>query len=408
MEIQLTVALFLKKLQKTGISQRTCCEYQHELERFTAFFTAGDIYDFKNDGVVELFDDFFYQRTLQLSVRHRNTISYKFRRYFHFLHKKRIVKNNTLTMIRYIARTVKSSPSGTVFREMRKLDTLLSSTAAIGYLRDRFDSLKKEMLLIAGDHPEISATLFQQYEDKIENITNKSRELFDKRLDELIRVGAFLSGQDLSVFQTELSGLAKNLKKFGREIYKINMLFETKQETDNQIFPDLQRRIQRTEKMVKELLDLKNELKSGANLQLIKNLLPVLDGFAEALATIPGQELSSSSVDSTQKEKKFWQKIFLSRNAGNEALPEAVQTWREGLELIYRRLLKVLQDEGVRPILSVGGKFDPQQHIAVGVENNQDIPAGYISREHLKGYKKGQQIIRYAEVIVVKQQEKNL
>ena len=51
----------------------------------------------------------------------------------------------------------------------------------------------------------------------------------------------------------------------------------------------------------------------------------------------------------------------------------AAQAYRDGLELIYRRLLDLLAQRGVKPIEAVGTDFDPHLHQAVVYEPSPAI-----------------------------------
>ncbi|MFQ6054024.1 MAG: nucleotide exchange factor GrpE [Candidatus Bathyarchaeia archaeon] len=45
--------------------------------------------------------------------------------------------------------------------------------------------------------------------------------------------------------------------------------------------------------------------------------------------------------------------------------------------------------------------------MAVGVERISEVPENIITEEQRKGYKRGNQVIRYAEVVVAKRAIKN-
>ena len=45
---------------------------------------------------------------------------------------------------------------------------------------------------------------------------------------------------------------------------------------------------------------------------------------------------------------------------------------REGVELIYKKMTKILEDEGVEAIETEHQKFDPYKHEALMTENNED------------------------------------
>jgi molecular chaperone GrpE len=114
----------------------------------------------------------------------------------------------------------------------------------------------------------------------------------------------------------------------------------------------------------------KLEFFTTANEDLIKNLLPVLDDFERA------------------------QKTFTSES-------EEVIPLKQGVELVYNKLARVLEQKGAKPMKSIGETFNPDLHEAV-----TQFPAptaeqkGKVIDEIEKGYFLGEKVIRYAKVVV--------
>ena len=75
---------------------------------------------------------------------------------------------------------------------------------------------------------------------------------------------------------------------------------------------------------------------------------------------------------------------------------------RQGVELILKKLLKLLEDEGVRPIESVGKPFDVAYHDALLQVENEAVAPGMVMEEHEKGYCLNDRVLRHAKVIVSK------
>jgi molecular chaperone GrpE len=115
----------------------------------------------------------------------------------------------------------------------------------------------------------------------------------------------------------------------------------------------------------------KTETAQYATAGLVKKLLPVLDDFDRALASIP------------EAERK-----------GNK--------WVEGVELIARKLHNILEQEGVAPIEALGQPFDPNLHEAVAFEDNSGggDHADTVSEVFSKGYMLRDRVIRPAMVKV--------
>jgi hypothetical protein len=84
--------------------------------------------------------------------------------------------------------------------------------------------------------------------------------------------------------------------------------------------------------------------------------------------------------------------------------PEAgtLTAWLDGQRLLRDRLLAILEAEGVKPIPTVGQPFDPYLHVAVGTVRDESRPDGQIVGEERRGYAAGEQVLRYAEVVVVR------
>ncbi len=84
----------------------------------------------------------------------------------------------------------------------------------------------------------------------------------------------------------------------------------------------------------------REELRRFGNVSLIINLLPVLDDFERAF----------SSLDSNL----------------------AGLSWFDGIYLIYRKLQQLLENSGVKPIVTEGQDFDPRFHEAVAHVDGED------------------------------------
>ncbi len=74
----------------------------------------------------------------------------------------------------------------------------------------------------------------------------------------------------------------------------------------------------------------------------------------------------------------------------------------EGIEMVYRELLKVLEKNGVKRIEAVGEPFDPEIHEAVAVTPHAEYPAGTVVEEVRAGFAKDDKLLRPASVVVSK------
>ncbi len=74
--------------------------------------------------------------------------------------------------------------------------------------------------------------------------------------------------------------------------------------------------------------------------------------------------------------------------------------WSQGVELIYRKLQKYLEMEGVRPIPTDQKTFDPTLHEAISHEPSPDHESGEIIEVVQQGYMLGDRVLRPALVRV--------
>jgi molecular chaperone GrpE len=107
-----------------------------------------------------------------------------------------------------------------------------------------------------------------------------------------------------------------------------------------------------------------------ANAALIINILPILDDLERALASLNIQLVGL--------------------------------TWFDGIRLIYRKLLLVLENAGVSVIEAEGQPFDPRFHEAVMYGEGEE---GKVVAEVQRGYKLNDRVLRPAMVIVGKGKE---
>lgn len=68
--------------------------------------------------------------------------------------------------------------------------------------------------------------------------------------------------------------------------------------------------------------------------------------------------------------------------------------WSEGIELIYRKLINILEAEGVTPIEAEGEIFDPNLHEAVVQTESDEHESGQVIEVLQTGYKMGDRVLR--------------
>ncbi|MBR5268858.1 MAG: nucleotide exchange factor GrpE [Lachnospiraceae bacterium] len=101
---------------------------------------------------------------------------------------------------------------------------------------------------------------------------------------------------------------------------------------------------------------------------VISKILPVVDNFERGLAAIPA-DMKGTPVE-------------------------------EGMEKIYKQLMKTLEDMGVKPIEAVGNEFDPNFHNAVMHIDDENLGENVVAAELQKGYTYRDSVIRHSMVQV--------
>lgn len=102
---------------------------------------------------------------------------------------------------------------------------------------------------------------------------------------------------------------------------------------------------------------------------ILEKILPVVDNFERGLASVAEEDKNSSFV--------------------------------QGIELIYKQLMTILDDIGLKPIDAVGKEFDPNLHNAVMHGEDENLGANIVSEEFQKGYTYRDMVVRHSMVKVV-------
>lgn len=74
---------------------------------------------------------------------------------------------------------------------------------------------------------------------------------------------------------------------------------------------------------------------------------------------------------------------------------------KKGMELIYNKLVKFLETNGVKPIESTGKDFDPELHEAIAmVPATDETQKGKVIDTPTRGYTINDKVLRHAKVVV--------
>lgn len=117
----------------------------------------------------------------------------------------------------------------------------------------------------------------------------------------------------------------------------------------------------RTEKEKSQMYDM------GAK-TIVEKILPVIDNFERGLAAVPEDNKEDAFV--------------------------------VGMDKIYRQMLTVLEEAGVKPIEAVGAEFDPNFHNAVMHVEDEEFCENVVAEEFQKGYMYRESVVRHSMVKV--------
>lgn len=121
----------------------------------------------------------------------------------------------------------------------------------------------------------------------------------------------------------------------------------------------------------KRVIKEKSEIIKNASERVLKELLPIVDDFERGL------EATKDDSDGQQV--------------------------REGMELIYNKLIKFLSVNGVKPIESTGNDFNDEFHDAIAtIPATSEDMKGKVVDTTTKGYTLNDKVLRHAKVVVAK------
>ncbi|MBG9790736.1 MULTISPECIES: nucleotide exchange factor GrpE [Brevibacillus] len=110
------------------------------------------------------------------------------------------------------------------------------------------------------------------------------------------------------------------------------------------------------------------DLQKYASQKVVESLLPALDNFERALAVDPSTATAESIL--------------------------------QGVQMVYRQVVQVFEQEGLQAIDSVGHAFNPHVHQAVMQVEDSNYEANTVVEELQKGYQFKDRVIRPAMVKV--------
>lgn len=143
---------------------------------------------------------------------------------------------------------------------------------------------------------------------------------------------------------------------------------EKRDETIGMLHDQLQRQMAEFDNFRKRTQKEKSEMFDMGATDIIKKLLPIVDNFERGFNTIPeGEEKTQFAI---------------------------------GMDMVYKQMVKMLEDCKVTPIEAVGKEFNPEFHNAVSHVEKEDVGENIIVEEYEKGYMYGDTVLRHSMVIV--------
>ena len=94
-------------------------------------------------------------------------------------------------------------------------------------------------------------------------------------------------------------------------------------------------------------------------------------------------------------------KVFPVGDNLERALLTCDENTKKGIEMVLRSFKALLEGEGIEEINPVGEEFDPKECEAIMSEPAAEgVEPGYVKEVFLKGYKRGDKVLRFAQVKV--------
>jgi len=84
----------------------------------------------------------------------------------------------------------------------------------------------------------------------------------------------------------------------------------------------------------------------------------------------------------------------------SEVNPENLESFVAGVKMISKEMQNTVEKYGVIKLQTLGEKFDPSLHEALGTDPTNEYPIGSISKVFKDGYKLHDRLLRPAQVII--------
>ncbi len=156
-------------------------------------------------------------------------------------------------------------------------------------------------------------------------------------------------------------GSRRGSKSLMIELEKTKELAKDNEEKYKRLLAEFENARQRNEKESKKMYDI------GAK-EVLEKLLPVVDNFERALASVPEEDRNRS--------------------------------FEQGVDMIYKQLISSLEGVGVVAMNAQGKEFNPDLHNAVIHIEDDSFGENVVAEEMQKGYMYKDQVLRHSMVKV--------
>lgn len=193
-----------------------------------------------------------------------------------------------------------------------------------------------------------------------------------------------------------LEEVRQEVRRLGKAQFKANALVENQAQRWEEALA-LLRRLQHEESPARSTSPPATVTDSQA---LLAAILPALDGLEAAMAA--GERYLALRDRAGESRRLSEEERARLLSPADRAM---LAGWLDGLRLVRQRLLAILEKGEVTPIPTVGQRFDPYLHRAVGTTGEGEGEPNVVVREEQRGYRSPAGILRYADVIVYKPEQ---
>ena len=168
--------------------------------------------------------------------------------------------------------------------------------------------------------------------------------------------------------QTEDAGREENEEKASKKLFGKKSKKDKKDEKIEELTDRLTRQMAEFDNFRKRTDKEKSQMYEVGAKDIIDKILPVIDDFERGFGTVGEENKNDSFV--------------------------------QGMEMVYKKLMTTLEGIGVKPIEAVGQEFDPDFHNAVMHVEDENLGENIVAEEFQKGYMYRDSVVRHSMVKV--------